>query len=87
MSGPEAGQSVKSGIEYYRKQRGLTQAQVAAELGTTEARMSRIELGQEIPTAGEVDKLVALLETPPPYLFSKHILNEVADRARAERVA
>jgi len=78
---------VKSGIEYYRKSKGLTQAQVAATLETTEARMSRIELGQEIPTAAEIDKLVELLETPPTYLFSRHILNEVAERARASSAA
>jgi len=87
ITGPEARRGVKSGIEFYRKQKGLKQAEVATTLGTTEARMSRIELGQEIPTAAEVDKLVELLEVPPPYLFSRHLLNEIADRARAERVA
>ena len=77
----------KSGIEYYRKQKGLKQAEIAASLETSEARMSRIELGQEIPTATEVDKLVALLEVPPTYLFSKHLLAEVAERSRAESAA
>jgi transcriptional regulator with XRE-family HTH domain len=87
MSAPEGRRDVKSGIEYYRKTKGLTQARVAEALGTTEQRMGRIEAGQEIPTAAEVDKLVALLETPPTYLFSKHILNEVAERARASSAA
>lgn len=87
MSTPEGRRVVKAGIEYYRKSKGLKQLEVATALGTTEQRMSRIEAGQEIPTAAEVDKLVELLEVPPPYLFSKHLLNEIAERARAERVA
>jgi transcriptional regulator with XRE-family HTH domain len=71
-----------SGIRFYREKKQLRQADVAAALGTSEPRMSRIEQGQEIATAEEVDKLVALLGVPPPYLFSEHILAEIADRAR-----
>lgn len=78
---------MKSGIEYYRDQKGLTQKQVADAVGTTEQRMGRIELGREIPEAAEVDKLVELLEVPPTYLFSKHILAEIAERARAKSAA
>ena len=71
-----------SGIKFYREKKQLRQSDVAAALGTSEPRMSRIETGQEIPTAAEVDKLVALLGVPPPFLFSEHILAEVAERVR-----
>ena len=74
----------QTGIGFYRKRKKLRQIDVATAIGTTESRMSRIEVGQEIPTAGEVDKIVALLEVPPSYLFSNHVLNEVAERSRAE---
>lgn len=70
-----------TGIKFYREKKQLRQADVAGALGTSEPRMSRIETGQEIPTADEVDKLVALLGVPPPYLFSSYILSEIADRA------
>ncbi|HEV8670961.1 MAG TPA: helix-turn-helix transcriptional regulator [Candidatus Limnocylindria bacterium] len=73
----------QSGIEFYRKRKTLRQVDVATAIGTTEARMSRIELGQEIPTADEVDKIVELLGVPPSYLFSKNVLSEIAERARA----
>lgn len=71
-----------SGIRFYREKKQLRQSDVAAALETSEPRMSRIEQGQEIPSAAEVDKLVALLGVPPPYLFSEHILSEIAERAR-----
>ena len=70
-----------TGLEFYRKRKKLRQLDVANAIGTTEPRMSRIEMGQEIPTAEEVDKLVALLEVPPPYLFSKYVLAEIAERS------
>jgi transcriptional regulator with XRE-family HTH domain len=73
-----------SGIKFYREKKGLRQIDVANSLGTSEARMSRIERGEEIPNADEVDKLVALLGAPPPYLFSEHILGEIAERARRQ---
>lgn len=72
-----------SGVGHYRGRKGLKQADLAAALGTSEARMSRIERGEEIPTAEELDKIVSTLEAPPTWLFSKHILAEIAERARA----
>ena len=71
-----------SGIRFYREKKGHRQADLATHLGTNEPRMSRIETGQEIPTADEVDKLVVALGVPPPYLFSEHILSEIANRSR-----
>jgi transcriptional regulator with XRE-family HTH domain len=72
-----------TGIGYYRQKKRLRQADVANVLGTDTGRMSRIESGSEIPTADEVDKLVALLEVPPGYLFDKDILSHIAKKAAA----
>ena len=76
-----------TGLEHYRKRKGLTQARIAEALGIDAGRMSRMEAGEIIPTAEELDKLVAVLEVTPNYLFSKHILAEVAERARATGAA
>lgn len=72
-----------TGLSFYRKRKGLTQATVAQRLGIDEGRMSRIESGDQVPTPSEVDQLVELLGVTPNYLFSKNILAEVAERARA----
>lgn len=71
-----------SGVAYYRSRKGLKQAELAVTLGTSEPRMSRIERGEEIPSAEELDKIVAALEVPPSWLFSKHILAEIVERER-----
>jgi transcriptional regulator with XRE-family HTH domain len=73
-----------TGLTFYRKRKGLTQADIAAALSIDGGTMSRLESGDLIPTAAQVDKLVELLEVPPPHLFSKHILAEVAERAQLE---
>ena len=73
-----------SGITFYRSRKRLSQAALAEALGVDGGTMSRIEAGAMIPTAEQVDRLSELLGCPPPYLFSKHILAEVADRARSE---
>jgi len=71
-----------TGLEQYRKRKGLTQAKVAEALGIDAGRMSRMEAGEIIPTPEELDRLVVMLEVTPNYLFSKHVLAEVAERAR-----
>jgi transcriptional regulator with XRE-family HTH domain len=77
----------ETGIRFYRGRKGLSQAAVAETLGLDGGAMSRLETGGLIPTAEQVDKLVELLGVPPTYLFSKHILAEVAERARAAEAA
>lgn len=73
----------KSGIGFYRKRKGLSQAVLAEKLGLDGGTMSRLESGDMIPSAVQVDRLVELLGVPPSYLWSKHVLAEVAERARA----
>lgn len=77
----------ETGISFYRKRKGLTQLALGNELGIDDGTMARIENGHHIPTAPQVDKLVEVLEVPPSYLFSKHILAEVAERARSAEAA
>jgi len=74
-----------TGVRFYRGRRGLSQATVADALGLDGGAMSRLETGDLIPTAGQVDRLVELLGVPPTYLFSKHILAEVVERDRATK--
>jgi transcriptional regulator with XRE-family HTH domain len=72
-----------TGLRHYRERKGLTQARVAEVLEIDAGRMSRMEAGEIIPTPEELDRLVSMLEVTPNYLFSKHVLAEVAERARA----
>lgn len=73
-----------TGLNYYRDRKGLTQVALAKQLAIDPTHLSKMEQGHVIPTPEQVDRLVELLEVPPTYLFSKHILAEVAERARAE---
>jgi transcriptional regulator with XRE-family HTH domain len=77
----------ETGMTFYRKKAGLTQAQLAVRLGIDEGRMSRIENGIEIPSAGEVDQFVEILGVPPTYIFDKRLLELVAERFRAAEAA
>ncbi len=76
-----------TGVGYYRKLKGLTQLALAQRLGIDDGAMSRLETGSWIPTAKQVDELVDALGVPPSRLFSRHILDEVAERARAAEAA
>jgi transcriptional regulator with XRE-family HTH domain len=69
-------------IRYYRERLGLKQAQLAEKLGLDTAVMSKLESGLQIPTSEQVDRIAELLQTTPSLLWSRHILAEVADRAR-----
>lgn len=72
-----------SAIRYYREKVGLTQAELAKKLDVDPGTMSKLEAGILIPTTEQVDRIATLLETTPALLWSKHILAEVAARARA----
>ncbi len=73
----------KAGLAYYRKVKDLTQADVAKKLGVNSAVMGFLESGDYIPSPEQLDVLVELLGVPPTYLFSEHVLAEIAERARA----
>jgi len=73
-----------TGVRYYRQRKKLSQAALAERLRIDGGRMSRIESGDAVPSAAEVDKLVRILGVPPSHLFSMHLLAEVADRTRAK---
>jgi transcriptional regulator with XRE-family HTH domain len=71
-------------LKYYRDKVGITQAALGKELGLDPALMSKMESGFLVPTPEQLEKLADLLQTTPAHLFSRHILAEVAERARAE---
>lgn len=73
-----------TGIRYYRERAGLKQTELAERLGVDSAVMSKIESGVQVPTVEQVDRIAEVLGTTPALLWSKHILAEVAERARAE---
>lgn len=74
-------------LKYYRDRAGLTQAAIGKELGLDPALMSKMESGLLVPTPEQLEKLADLLNTTPAHLFSKHILAEVAERARTAQAA
>lgn len=52
-------------IRKYRKIRGLTQAQLAAECGLTDAAIRNYELGNRTPSKAHVEKIAKVLEMAP----------------------
>ena len=51
------------------KVRGMTQQELAREIGTTEASMSRYCKGQRIPKATTVGKMAKVLNTTTDYII------------------
>lgn len=72
-----------SGLAHYRQRKQLSQAQFARAIGVPQEYVSRMETGDMVPRAAVLDKMCEVLEVQPQLLFSKHILAEVAERARA----
>lgn len=63
--------SVGEKIRHARKQRGFSQADLAAALGVATDTVSRWETDKRTPRAGDIQKLAALLECPTSYFLEK----------------
>lgn len=58
-------------ILYFREDAGLTQAELAAQIGRCRKTISRFELRQSIPKNGDIDRLAAALHLPKDDLKNK----------------
>lgn len=56
-------------IKELLKARGMTQQELAREIGTTEAAMSRYCRGKRIPKATTVGKMAKVLNTTTDYII------------------
>lgn len=56
-------------LQYYRKQRGYTQEQLAEKVNTSVNYMGLIERGKNIPSFQMIEKIAAALEIDPTQLF------------------
>ena len=67
-----AAMTVPEQIRDARKAAGLTQKQLAAQLGIAQARISEYESGQHEPSASRFQKIMAVCEasTPPPQFLA-----------------
>jgi transcriptional regulator with XRE-family HTH domain len=58
-------------IRRLRKDRGVTQEQLAAEAGMAMRYLSGVERGEENPTLRFLAKIADALEVPLPHLFER----------------
>lgn len=65
-------------IRELRKRAGLTQEQLAEQLGIDQKHMSRIELGKSYPSLDRLSKIAEVVSVPLPKLFRfSHLSDEV----------
>jgi transcriptional regulator with XRE-family HTH domain len=69
-----------------RKRRGLTQAALAAMMGTTDRTISQIETGGQIPTLDTIEQLLTALDLPPREFFDFDLKRKTEAR-RVQRLA
>jgi transcriptional regulator with XRE-family HTH domain len=63
-----------SNVRHYRKARGLTQQQVAEQVGMSLKMVGGIERGDAAPSFDTIEKIAAALEVPEAALFGTGIL-------------
>ena len=66
-------------IRELRKRAGLTQEQLAEQLGIDQKHMSRIELGKSYPSLDRLTKIAETVGTPLPNLFKFGHLHDEGD--------
>lgn len=66
---------IRNSIKYYREKTELSQEQLAEAVGLKRADLSRIESGQLLPTAEEIDQLVEALGVGPHALYFEAVLD------------
>src|SRR5262245_26437849 len=63
-------QAVATRVRAFRKQRGLTQAELAANAGLAEGTISRLEKNHEPPTLNSLARIAAALGVPIEQLLT-----------------
>lgn len=66
-------------IRELRKRAGLTQEQLAEQLGIDQKHMSRIELGKSYPSLDRLSKIAETVGAPLPSLFKFGHLHDEGD--------
>lgn len=62
-------------MRLYRKQKGLTQEELAEKAGTATNYIGTIEIGKKFPSPKMIEKIAAALEVDELSLFSTNICN------------
>ena len=77
---------VLGGLRTWRQRRQLTQAQLAARAGSTQARISGLECGRRSPTLRTLNKIASALDVTPMVLLT--LFNDAGqNREVADRIA
>ncbi|MDU4724860.1 helix-turn-helix transcriptional regulator [Clostridium sp.] len=66
---------IGSNIKLYRKQKGLTQKQLAEKIGTTDSAITRYESDSREPSIETITKIAAALEVPVGKLIEYNTFN------------
>lgn len=69
-------------IKEIRKNRGLSQEQLAELIDVEPRHLSRIEVGKSYPTIDRLEKIARVLETPMGNFFDYMHLNDQATRGK-----
>lgn len=62
-------------IRFYRKQKGMTQEDLAERAGTATNYIGTIEIGKKFPSPNMIEKIAKALEIDELALFSESICN------------
>ena len=69
---------MRTRIRHFRKQRGLTQTELAERLGTTAATVSRLETADMTVSTGWLERIAGELEVPVTDLLGAQAANSLA---------
>lgn len=79
--------SLPNRIKYWRKVRGLTQAGLAERLGTTQATIARLEVGDQGLTVEIMQSVAEALEVQPADLLPLAVVSEIRDDVEEHQAA
>jgi transcriptional regulator with XRE-family HTH domain len=78
-----AAPAIRSGLRFWREERGLTQTALAQSAGIRQDRMSRFENGDALPTLAEADAISKALQVTLADLYSDDLLRAMRAAAGA----
>jgi transcriptional regulator with XRE-family HTH domain len=73
-------------LAWRRRRAGLSQADLAARIGTTQPAISKIESGRTLPTLIVLERLAVALDEPIEELVKAGTISSLSRRDRRERV-
>ena len=66
-------------LKEFRKNKGLSQMQLAEYCGISIGYIAEIEIGKKFPSIGVIEKIAIILKIEPYLLFKSHVDNNVVE--------